>query len=212
VLGANDGIVSVAGIVVGVAGATTHRGPIFTAGLAGLVAGSVSMALGEYVSVSSQRDSEQAQLTKERHELRQAPSAELAELTAIYEAKGLSPHTAARVAEELTAHDAFAAHAEAELSIDPAGLVNPWHAAAASAGSFIIGAILPLITILLPPDTLRVPVTFAAVVVALATTGTISARLGGSPMRRAVLRVVFGGAAGLALTYGVGLLFGTAIG
>src|SRR5512146_1199344 len=125
VLGANDGIVSVAGIVIGVAGATSDRGPIFTAGLAGLVAGAVSMALGEYVSVSSQRDSEAAQLSTERHELATSGYSELAELTAIYQAKGLSPETAEMVAAELTAHDALAAHAEAELHIDPQNLANP---------------------------------------------------------------------------------------
>ncbi|MFQ2842622.1 VIT family protein [Mycobacterium paragordonae] len=211
VLGANDGVVSVAGIVVGVAGATAARGPIFTAGLAGLVAGAVSMALGEYVSVSSQRDSERALLHKERHELRDTPEAELAELTAIYQAKGLSPTTAVTVAKELTAHDAFAAHAEAELQINPEELTNPWHAAAASAGSFIGGASLPLAAILLPPAAWRVPVTFIAVLIALAVAGALSARIGGSSVSRAVLRVTIGGAAGLAFTYGVGHLFGTAV-
>lgn len=211
VLGANDGIVSVAGIVVGVAGATAQRGPIFTAGLAGLVAGAVSMALGEYISVSSQRDSEQALLTKERHELRETPHTELAELTAIFEAKGLTPQTAAQVAEELTAHDAFAAHVDAELNIDPEDLANPWQAAAASAASFIAGALLPLLAILLPPAAWRVPVTFVAVLVALGLAGALSAHIGGSNVWRAVLRVVIGGAAGLAFTYGVGHLFGTAL-
>lgn len=210
-LGANDGIVSVAGIVVGVAGATAQRGAIFTAGLAGLVAGAVSMALGEYISVSSQRDSEQAMLTKERHELRHMPDTELAELTAIFEAKGVSPQTAAQVAEELTAHDAFAAHVDAELKIDPEDLANPWQAAAASAAAFVAGAMLPLLSILLPPAAWRVPVTFAAVLIALGLAGALSARIGGSNVRRAVLRVVIGGAAGLAFTYGVGHLFGTAL-
>jgi VIT1/CCC1 family predicted Fe2+/Mn2+ transporter len=211
VLGANDGIVSVAGIVVGVAGATTQRGPIFTAGLAGLAAGAVSMALGEYISVSSQRDSEEALLTKERHELRQVPEAELAELAAIFEAKGLSPQTAAQVAGELTARDAFAAHVDAELNIDPENLANPWQAAAASAACFVSGALLPLLAILLPPATWRVPVTFVAVLVALGLAGALSAHIGGSSVCRAVLRVVIGGAAGLAFTYGVGHLFGTAL-
>ncbi|MDT5224963.1 MAG: vacuolar iron transporter family protein [Mycobacterium sp.] len=211
VLGANDGIVSVAGIVVGVAGATTQRGPIFTAGLAALAAGAVSMALGEYISVSSQRDSEQALLTKERHELRHIPDTELAELTAIFEAKGLSPQTAARVAEELTARDAFAAHVDAELNIDPENLANPWQAATASAACFVTGALLPLLAILLPPVSWRVPVTFVAVLVALGVAGALSAHIGGSSVRRAVLRVVIGGAAGLAFTYGVGHLFGTAL-
>jgi vacuolar iron transporter family protein len=211
VLGANDGIVSVAGIVIGVAGATTSRGPIFTAGLAGLVAGAVSMALGEYVSVSSQRDSERAQITQEKRELAQAPDAELTELTALYEAKGLSAATARTVAAELTSRDALAAHLDAELNIDPADIPSPLQAAAASALSFTSGALLPVLAILLPPAAARVPVAFAAVLGALALTGAISARLGGSNVRRAVLRVVIGGALGLAFTYGVGRLFGTAI-
>jgi VIT1/CCC1 family predicted Fe2+/Mn2+ transporter len=211
VLGANDGIVSVAGIVVGVAGATTARGPVFTAGLAGLVAGAVSMALGEYVSVSSQRDSERAEITQEQSELAKTPEAELTELTALYEAKGLSAATARTVAEELTARDALAAHLDAELHIDPDDIPSPVQAAVASALSFTSGALLPMLAILLPPAALRVPVTFAAVLIALALTGTLSARLGGSDVRRAVVRVVVGGALGLAFTFGVGHLFGTAI-
>lgn len=212
VLGANDGIVSVAGIVVGVAGATTARGPIFLAGLAGLVAGAVSMALGEYVSVSSQRDTELALLDKEKNELREEPQDELAELTAIYQSKGLKPETARAVALELTAHDALSAHLEAELGIDPDELTNPWQAAGASALSFLLGALLPLVAILLPPPTWRVPVTVAAVLTALAITGSISARLGGAAPRRALPRVVIGGALALAVTYGVGHLFGAALG
>ena len=212
VLGANDGIVSVAGIVLGVAGATSHRGPIFTAGLAGVVAGTVSMALGEYVSVSSQRDSEQAQLAKERIELQTTPQAELAELTALYQARGLQPETARQVAVELTAHDALTAHAQAELNIDPKQLASPVHAATASAVSFLLGAVLPMIAIMVPPPGWRVPVTFIAVLLALASTGAVSARIGASPARLAITRVVIGGAAGLALTYGIGHLFGTAIG
>ncbi len=212
VLGANDGIVSVAGIVVGVAGATPARGAIFTAGLAGLVAGAVSMSLGEYVSVSTQRDSERAQLAQERRELASTPERELAELTAIYQAKGLSAATASTVAAELTAHDALAAHLDAELHLNPDDLANPVQAAAASALSFVMGALLPLLAILLPPVSWRVPVTVVAVLVALAVAGVISARLGGSKARPAVVRVVIGGAAGLALTYGIGHLFGTAIG
>ena len=211
VLGANDGIVSVAGIVIGVAGATTARGPIFTAGLAGLVAGAVSMALGEYVSVSSQRDSERAEITQEKRELVSTPEAELTELTALYEAKGLSAATARTVAEELTARDPLAAHLDAELHIDPKDIPSPVQAAVASALSFTTGALLPMVAILLPPAALRVPVAFVAVLIALALTGTISARLGGSDVRRAVLRVIVGGALGLAFTYGVGHLFGTAI-
>lgn len=212
VLGANDGIVSVAGIVVGVAGATAARGPIFTAGLAGLVAGAVSMALGEYVSVSSQRDSEHAQMAQERRELIESPEDELEELTTLYQAKGLSHTTARQVAEELTEHGALTAHLDAELSIDPADLANPRQAAVASALSFTVGALLPLIAVLLPPTGWRVPVCVIAVLAALALTGVVSARLGGSNPRRAVIRVLIGGALGLALTYGIGHLFGTATG
>lgn len=212
VLGANDGIVSVAGIVVGVAGASPARGPIFTAGLAGLVAGAVSMSLGEYISVSSQRDSEHALLAKERQELSSDPDAELGELTAIYQAKGLTRPTAELVAAELTAHDPFAAHADAELNINPSDIVNPWQAAGASAIAFVLGAVLPLVAILIPSQPWRVPITITAVLIALAIAGALSARLGGSSIRLAVARVVIGGAAGLMFTYAVGHLFGQALG
>ncbi|WP_112237258.1 VIT1/CCC1 transporter family protein [Kribbella monticola] len=208
VLGANDGIVSTAGLVVGVAGATTSAGTILTAGVAGLTAGAVSMALGEYVSVSSQRDTERALLQKERAELLESPEAELAELAGLYRAKGLSAETAQQVAIELTERDAFAAHADAELGIDPEQLTNPWHAAGASALAFTVGALLPLIAILLPPAGARVPVTFAAVLVALAGTGRLSARLGGTRWVPAVLRLVGGGALAMAVTFGIGALFG----
>ncbi|MCV7015787.1 VIT1/CCC1 transporter family protein [Mycolicibacterium madagascariense] len=211
VLGANDGIVSVAGIVVGVAGATTATGPILTAGLAGLAAGSVSMALGEYVSVSSQRDSQTALLAKERRELELMPEAELAELTTIYESKGLSPDTAAQVARELHAHDALAAHLDAELNLDPDDIAKPRQAAAASAASFTIGALLPLLAMLLPPAAWRVPVTVLVVLIALGVAGAISARIGGARIGTAMIRLIVGGAVGLAFTYGVGHLIGTAI-
>jgi VIT1/CCC1 family predicted Fe2+/Mn2+ transporter len=212
VLGAIDGIVSVAGLVIGVAGATTARGPLFTAGLAGLVAGAVSMALGEYVSVSSQRDSERAQVAMERGELATMPEEELSELAGLYAARGLSPATAQAVAEELTAHDALRAHAEAELHVDIDDLANPTQAAAASALSFSLGALVPLIAILLPPERLRVVVTAVTVLATLAAAGAISAHIGGSDPRRAVMRITIGGAAGLAFTYAVGSLFGTAVG
>ena len=211
VLGANDGIVSTAGIVVGVAAASASRGPIMTAGIAGLVAGAVSMALGEYVSVSTQRDTEQALLNKERAELRDDPSAELDELAAIYEAKGLTVATARRVAEELTDHDAFAAHVDVELGIDPSDLTNPWQAAMSSAFSFTVGALLPLLAILLPPLTFRVPVTIAAVLCALLITGAVSAGLGGAPKQRALTRNVVGGGLALAVTYVIGHLVGAVI-
>lgn len=204
VLGANDGIVSTAGIVVGVAAATVQRGPIFTAGIAGLVAGAVSMALGEYVSVSTQRDTERALLAQERRELHEDPAAELDELAGLLEGRGLSVATARVAAEELTDHNAFAAHAEVELGIKPGDLANPWVAAASSAVSFTAGALLPLIAILLPPVTFRVPVTMVAVLLALAITGTVSARLGGASVGKALVRNVIGGALALSATYLVG--------
>jgi VIT1/CCC1 family predicted Fe2+/Mn2+ transporter len=169
------------------------------------------MALGEYVSVSSQRDSEHALIAQEKAELAATPEAELTELTALYEAKGLSAETARTVAAELTSRSALAAHLDAELHIDPAGIPNPMQAAAASATSFVSGALLPMLAIMLPPAGWRVPVAYVAVLIALAGTGALSARLGGSDVRRAVLRVVVGGALGLAFTYGIGRLFGTAV-
>lgn len=208
VLGANDGVVSVASIVVGVAGATDSSGFILTAGVAGLTAGALSMAVGEYVSVSTQRDTEKALLAKERWELENEPEAELDELTAIYEKKGLTHDTARHVAEELTAHDAFAAHVEAELHIDPEDLTNPWHAAFASGASFFAGAIIPLVAILLPPPELRVPVTFAAVLVVLVITGVLSAYAGGADKTKATVRVVAGGILAMIITFGIGKLFG----
>jgi len=209
VLGANDGIVSVAAIVVGVAGATSTIAPILTAGTAGLVGGAISMALGEYVSVSSQRDSQESLIAKERRELATMPDEELVELAAIYEAKGMSAETAHRVARELTAHDALSAHLEAELGINEEDVVSPWQAAGASALAFVIGAALPMLAILLPPAGVRVPVTFAAVLVALAITGATSARIGESPWLRPTLRVVIGGALALAATFFIGTLLGT---
>jgi vacuolar iron transporter family protein len=209
VLGANDGIVSTAGLVVGVAGATSARGPILTAGLAGLVAGAVSMALGEYVSVSSQRDTEKTLLDKERRELEEDPAAELEELAQIYVAKGLTVPTARLVAEELSAGDPFTAHVDAELGIDPDALTNPWQAAISSAISFTLGALLPVLAIVLPTPSTRVPITFAVVLIALAITGSVSATVGGSGRRTAVTRVVVGGALAMTVTYCVGQLVGT---
>jgi VIT1/CCC1 family predicted Fe2+/Mn2+ transporter len=209
VLGANDGIVSVAALVVGVAGATADRAAILTAGVAGLVAGALSMAGGEYVSVSTQRDTEKAMLDLERWELTHLPDHELDELTAIYRNKGLRPELARAVAEELTAHDALAAHAEAELKIDPNSLTNPWVAAGASFAAFALGALVPLLAILLPAPSLRVLVCFVAVLLALAATGLLSARLGKATRSKAVLRNVAVGAAGMAITYGIGAVVGT---
>jgi VIT1/CCC1 family predicted Fe2+/Mn2+ transporter len=208
VLGANDGIVSTAGLVVGVAGATTERTPVLLAGLAGLVAGALSMAGGEYVSVSAQSDTEQAALDLERWELERMPGPELAELTELYRRKGLSPSLARQVAEELTEHDALAAHAEVELGIDPTERTNPWHAAVSSMVSFTVGALLPLLAITLPPLSWRLPVTLVAVVAALALTGRVSARLGQAPVGPAVLRNVGVGVLAMVVTFGVGTLVG----
>lgn len=187
VLGANDGIVSTAGLVVGVAGATGDRSTLLTAGLAGLLAGSMSMAAGEYVSVSTQRDSEKAALATERRELEETPEAELAELAGMLEEKGLSGEVAREAAVQLTERDALRAHAEVELGIDPDELTNPWHAAGASFLAFTVGALLPLLAIVLPPVPLRLPVTVVAVLAALAVTGWWSARLGAAAAGRAVL-------------------------
>lgn len=211
VLGANDGIVSVASLVVGVAGATTDTPALLLAGIAGLVGGAISMALGEYVSVSSQRDSERALIEKETRELREMPEEEFEELTRLYQDRGLSEATARQVATELTAHDALAAHLEVELHIDQDDLVSPWQAAVSSAISFTLGALLPLLAILLPPPEWRVPVTFVAVLIALGVTGTISAHLGGASRGRAALRLVIGGALALAVTWLIGTLLGTTV-
>lgn len=209
VLGANDGIVSVAGIVVGVAGASVGRSAIGLAGLAGLVAGALSMAAGEYVSVSTQRDTERALIEKEKRELAEMPEEELDELAGIYRQKGLSAPLAREVAEELTANDALGAHLDAELKIDADDLSNPLTAALASALSFTVGALLPLLMIILTPEAVRVPLTFAAVVIALLITGAVSARLGGAPALRAILRNVLGGAVAMTVTYIIGSLVGT---
>ena len=209
VLGANDGIVSVAAIVVGVAGATSNNAPILTAGIAGLVGGAISMALGEYVSVSSQRDSERAAIALERKELKDSPAEELQELADFYEAKGISPSTAMEVARQLTERDALAAHLASEFNIDESDIASPWHAALASAVAFLVGAVLPLASMLLIPATIRIPVTFVAVLAALAITGAIAAHIGGSPKLRAALRVTIGGALALAATFGIGTLLGS---
>ncbi|AOP45386.1 VIT family protein [Streptomyces lydicus] len=208
VLGANDGIVSTAGLVVGVAGATDNRGALLTAGLAGLLAGSLSMAAGEYVSVSTQRDSEKAALAQEKRELATEPQAELVELTQLLQGKGLEEQLAREVAEQLTEHDALRAHAEVELGIDPDELTNPWHAAGASFLAFTVGALLPLLAIVLPPAGQRLWITVLAVVAALALCGWSSARMGAAPVGRAVLRNVGGGVVAMAVTYAAGSVLG----
>ncbi|MEW2272321.1 VIT1/CCC1 transporter family protein [Streptomyces griseofuscus] len=208
VLGANDGIVSTAGLVVGVAGATGSRAALLTAGLAGLLAGSMSMAAGEYVSVSTQRDSELAALAVEKRELSEQPEAELRELTEMLQARGLSEEVAGEAAEQLTERDALRAHASVELGIDPDELTNPWHAAWASFLAFTVGALLPLLAIVLPSAGWRLPVTVLSVLAALVLTGWTSARLGAAAPRRAVLRNVGGGALAMAVTYAAGSLLG----
>ncbi|MEV5008596.1 VIT family protein [Streptomyces sp. NPDC056159] len=208
VLGANDGIVSTAGLVVGVAGATDSRSALLTAGLAGLLAGSMSMAAGEYVSVSTQRDSEMAALAVEKRELREQPEAELRELTDLLQARGLSRAVAREAAEQLTERDALRAHASVELGINPDELTNPWHAAGASFLAFTVGALLPLLAIVLPPAAWRLGVTVLSVLAALVLTGWSSARLGAARPGWAVLRNAAGGALAMAVTYVAGTLLG----
>ncbi|MFD0558101.1 VIT1/CCC1 family predicted Fe2+/Mn2+ transporter [Stackebrandtia endophytica] len=212
VLGANDGIVSVAGLVVGVAGATSDPTTLAVSGIAGLVAGALSMAGGEYVSVSTQRDTEQAAVRKEAYELATMPEEEERELAGIYESRGLSPELAAQVARELMAKDALTAHAQAELGIDPDEYTSPWHAAWVSCLSFSIGALLPLLAIVLFPAGVKVWACGAAVVVALALTGFVSARLGQATPLPAVVRTVAVGVITMLVTYGIGSLFGVTVG
>ena len=212
VLGANDGIVSVSSIILGVAGVTSSRNAIFTAGVAGLVAGAMSMAVGEYVSVSSQSDTEKAYIEAEKRRLASHPEEEFEELINTYQAKGMSPKTAHQVATELTAHDPVRAHLEAEFGIDEDDLNSPTNAALASMLSFTAGGVIPLIAVLsVAGHLLRLAVTFIAVLIALTITGYASATVGGASRRRAILRVVIGGAIAMAVTYGIGRLFGTAI-
>ncbi|WP_246039731.1 VIT1/CCC1 transporter family protein [Glycomyces buryatensis] len=212
VLGANDGIVSTAGIVIGVAGATTDRVTILVSGLAGLVAGALSMAGGEYTSVHTQRDTEASLVDAERRELAEDPGAAEEELARNYAAKGLSESTARAVARELSQGDPLRAHAELEFGLDPEELTNPWQAALSSFVSFTCGALLPLLTIgFLPPD-VRVIGCALAVVAALAITGYTSARLGGTRTLPAMLRIMGVGVATMAVTYTVGTAFGVATG
>ncbi|KND50817.1 MAG: hypothetical protein AB202_00225 [Parcubacteria bacterium C7867-007] len=208
VLGANDGIVSLAALVVGIAATSASTQTLLVTGVAALVAGALSMAVGEYVSVSSQRDIEHALLAKERYELEHYADEELAELIGIYEKKGLSHETARTVALELTAHDAFAAHVDAELGIDPDDLTDPLQAAFASAAAFSLGAVIPLIAIVTAPVDIRVQVTFVAVLIALVGTGLISAKMSGAGTRMVIVRMIFGGLLAMVITFGIGRLFG----
>lgn len=211
VLGANDGLVSTASLIVGVAAAESSRDNILVAGIAGLVAGAMSMAAGEYVSVSSQSDTEQADLTKERQELLTDPENELAELTAIYVGRGLDEKLAGQVAEQLTAHNALEAHARDELGISEITTARPVQAALASAATFAIGAVMPLLISLLVPIRVIIPAVTVSSLFCLALLGGLSAHAGGAGRRKAALRVTFWGALAMALTAGVGALFGVAV-
>jgi VIT1/CCC1 family predicted Fe2+/Mn2+ transporter len=212
VLGANDGIVSTASLIVGVAAAAQGRSEILVAGVAGLVAGAMSMAAGEYVSVSSQADAEKADLARETRELAETPEAELRELTTIYQRRGLNPELAAQVAAELTAGDALAVHAREELGISEITTAKPLQAAFASALTFSAGAALPLVAAALTPQGRAMILAVSVIsIVALAVLGAVGARAGGAPMRTAVLRVTFWGAMALLITAGIGKLFGVAV-
>jgi vacuolar iron transporter family protein len=208
VLGANDGIVSTAALIVGVAAAESSRHATLIAGLAGLVAGAMSMAAGEYVSVSSQADTEKADLARERRELKEAPDAELEELRGIYVERGLDPDLAQRVAEQLTARDAFAAHARDELGITEAQAARPIQAALASAATFSIGAALPLVLSAVVPTRLLMAVVSGGSLACLAALGAVAAHAGGAGRLRGAVRVTFWSALALALTAIVGRLFG----
>lgn len=211
VLGCNDGVTSTAGLVVGVAGAGGSGAALAIAGISGLVAGGLSMGGGEYTSVRAQRDSHDALLARQRHELETIPDEELDELAHLYAAKGLSTGLAHQVAAELTNRDALAAHADVELGIDLDDLVNPWEAAVASAVSFLLGGLLPVLAVLLAPASWRIPVTVGAVVVGLALTGWAGARLGGAPTGRATVRNTVVGAGAMAVAYAIGSVVGTVV-
>ncbi len=208
VLGANDGIVSTASLILGVAAAAQGRGQILLAGVAALVAGAMSMAAGEYVSVSSQADTERADLAREMEELRDQPDSELRELAGIYVQRGLEPALARQVAEGLTRKDALGAHARDELGISDVVTARPVQAAFTSAATFGAGAALPVLAAVLAPRTVLAPAVAAAAIVFLALLGAVGARTGGAPVLKAVIRVTFWGALAMAITAGVGALFG----
>lgn len=209
VLGANDGIVSTASLILGVIAARSPHGSVLVAGMAGLAAGSMSMAAGEYVSVRSQADTEQAELDRERSELETDTAAEHRELTRIYEERGLKPDLAREVAEQLMAHDALGAHARDELGFSESMSARPIQAAMASAASYALGASMPLLAVALTPLAYRLPVVSGASLVFLAMLGAVAARIGGAPVAASVMRVTFWGALAMAITAGVGALFGT---
>jgi VIT1/CCC1 family predicted Fe2+/Mn2+ transporter len=211
VLGANDGIVSTASLIVGVAAANVGRGELLLTGVAGLVAGAMSMAAGEYVSVSSQADTEQADVARERAELATQPEFELRELAAIYVARGLTPELATQVAEQLTAHDALSAHSRDELGVSDALSARPVQAALTSAAAFAVGAVMPLAAALAAPAPHVVALVSGTSLMFLIALGATSARTGGAPALKASVRVAFWGALAMGLTAVVGRLFGTAV-
>lgn len=211
VLGANDGLLSTASLLVGVAAATQSSSVLMATGVAALVAGAGSMAIGEFSSVSSQRDAERADLETEAEELRTAPRAELAELTVIYQRRGLEPDLARQVAEALTEHDALTAHARDELGIDPDELANPLEASVVSAGSFSIGALLPIVVVLIAGASFRIPALIVAALIGLGALGAVGARLGGAPPLRPALRVLLGGTAAMVISFLVGQLFNVSV-
>lgn len=211
VLGANDGIVSTASLVVGVAAASAGRSEVLVAGIAGLVAGAMSMAAGEYVSVSSQADVEQADLARERDELKRDHEFEVEELAAIYVARGLEPGLAQQVAGQLMAHDALGAHARDELGITESMAARPIQAAFASAASFTVGAAMPLLVVLVMPETSLVLTVSLISLLLLALLGVLSARAGGAPLMKSTVRVTFWGALAMGLTAVVGAVFGTVV-
>ena len=211
VLGANDGLISTASLMLGVAAAASSRSTILVAGIAGLTAGALSMAAGEYVSVSSQRDTEHADLERERAELAASPRAELAELTRIYEKRGLSPDLARKVAIELSQTDQLTVHARDELGIDSEALANPVQASVVSALSFTAGAIVPVLVVAITPAAVRVVVTMAVTLLGLVALGSLGARLGGAPRGRAAARVFIGGTLALLISLGIGKVTGSVI-
>ncbi len=212
VLGANDGLISTSSLVVGVAAAASTRAPVLLAATAGLAAGALSMAAGEYVSVSSQADTEDADLTRERKELAAEPEHERRELAGFYEARGLTPELALQVADQLTAHDALGAHARDELGMSETTRARPIQAALASAAAFAVGAALPVILVLAVPLARLTPVVMGASLVLLALLGALAAQLGGAPRIRGALRVAFWGAVAMGVTALVGRLFGATAG
>ena len=212
VLGSDDAIVSTASLMIGVAASSASNGAILVAGVAGLVAGSMSMAVGEFVSVSSQRDAEQADIKREKLELSNQPQAELRELAAIYEKRGLEKGLALKVAEQLSAHDRLGSHLRDELGIQPASLSRPLQAAWISAVSFALFACVPILALLIAPTALRIAAIAVLSLVSLAVLGAIGGRLGGAALSRAALRVTIGGALAMAVTAALGRILGVSVG